>query len=233
MSRYEQRVYGDPLLNEHIAEIIGQRYQMQPTAFVDTTDTDRRYAYICGAIVMPTMMQTGYLLVCGVRYEQPGAMDCLTEYASDDEAEMIDQAVLLQADYGHGVIDVWIGDTTRLMSLMGSAVVSYPIDYDQRDSFQLYIAQVRAALSERRKALYLHDAQRLRNAVLTYRKDQTAKAEAYPELYAAGSLLHTIVMTRPWERAHRLTQLIPTVTDDVETDTESKLDAEIYGGRAW
>jgi hypothetical protein len=232
--KFTLKKYGDPFVNDFIAEMEGIKSISLPTAW---TRGKEKYAYICGAIRMPTFSTPGYLLTVGVEYDTEGKTHCIDEFQSDDETAILDRAKEIQKEYGKGVIDTWLGDASRLMSLSTDAQVSPPIDYDQADAFQIYLIRLKTALSENNKTLQLNGCDILRNSILSFVREKAAKPDEHPAVWCAGAIVHTLCIIRPWTRAVDRIDLVPTRGAEqqayMDKEHEKELVRQVYGGEQW
>jgi hypothetical protein len=237
MSRFVKKLYGSAFVNKFVAEITGKHTHYRPYAWVDC---ESQYSHITGGMILPTFDRPGYLLTVGVRYDESDKIDCLDEFQADDEYEIIERALDVQDEYGPGVISTWWGDPKDLMSLIGDlstdknrVIVSAPIDSNQPDAFQIYTARLRVSLAQGHKALIIGGCNLLRNHVLAFVREKQAKPDNSPAIYVAGSLVHTLLTSRPWEQAYETQDLIPTTHEDYaayEHGQELKrLEGEVWG----
>jgi hypothetical protein len=224
---FKRKLYGDPVVNSHIAEITGQQWHYRPAAWIRG---EEKYSHIAGAIIMPLFHVPGYLLTVGVEHDTPGHMVCLDEFQSEDENVLLGVAQKLQDEYGPDVISIWYGDQARLMSMTttGATYISPAIDSEQTDCFQLYLVRLKTALAAGHKTLTIGDCNILRNAIQSFVREKAAKEQDHPEIYAAGALVHSALMTRPWEYAGDRIKLTPTIPDDPDPMAEMDL-SEVYG----
>jgi len=228
--KFIKKLYGSEFVNKFVAEIEGVHTHHRSHSF---QRGDENYTYIAGSISLPNLEYPGFLITAGTDYETNNII-CLDEFESDKEYELIERAKDLQDEYGD-VIATWFGDPINLMSLVNEneLYVSSPFDYDQKDAFQLYIARLKTALREGHKTLYLKDCHLLRNNILAFVKEKTAKKFNNPAIYTIGSLIHTIVMLQPWERAYTPFELLPTTAEDYlayEHNREmNHLDGQLWG----
>ena len=238
--KFTKKLFGSPFVSQHIAEITGKHFHHRPYAWIRG---DESYSHITGGIAMPTFDQPGYVLAVGVIHDTPVHINCLAELSSDDEYELIDRAQEIQAEYGQGVIENWWGDPASMMSILNErniedpinpVYVADPVDSDKPDSFQIYMSRLRISLRERNKTFFLNDCNSLRNDIIAFVRDKKAKPDIHPALNIAGALIHTILMTTPWEQAIESTSLIPTSPADqaaYEVEQEEKmLEKELWGG---
>ena len=221
MSRYRKELYGDAIVNDFVAMVTGQKFNIRPYAWVDG---DHRYSHIAGAVTMPTFEQPGYLMTVGVRYDDQ-KIEVIEERQSDDEMELIQAALDIQADYGDA-LRFWYGDPTRLAPLVNQidarlAIAPF-LDHNQDDAYQIYIQRLTMSLHQDCKMLYLRDARILQNAVISFVKDRKNRQDDNPVFSTAGGLMHTLMTARPWEQAVEVLKLSPTRADDV-TDYEDRV----------
>ena len=167
-------------------------------------------------------------------------IECIDEYESIDAYDLIKKAQDIQKEYGYGVISNWWGRPEELMPLVneknieGNPIyISHSVDNNQKDAFQIYLARIVVGLSETYQTFFINNCNRLRNYISAFEPISTEKAEKNPALYAAGSILHTLLMMRPWEQAVETVDLIPTNTDELEVYGSKKakeaMYREIYG----
>lgn len=215
--RFRKQLYGDAFVNQFIAEMEGIKTHLRPFAFLD--DAGNEYTHIAGAIAMPTFSQPGYLLSIGIR-RSDDVIECLDEYESDNEYKIIERARKIQSEYGVDDM-IWYGNPVALMPLVGDiqddknrVQIAHPVDYEHDDAFQLYVSRLRVALAAGHKTLIIGDCQHLRNALTAFTTDK-ARMDHHPVITAAGGLVHTMQMLRPWEQATEKTELIPTTTEDI------------------
>lgn len=235
MTRFRKKLYGDAFVNSFIAEMEGITHVNRPLAWVDGTG---RYSHISGAIAMPTFERPGYLLTVGVDFKTE-KFHCIDEYETDSEAELIQKAADITKEYGDALTTLY-GDPARLMplalDLKTPVLISHPIDYDQADAFQLYVARLQTSLMAANKVLVLGDCNALRNHMIAFSKDR-AKAKDNPVIFAAGSLVHTLLTLRPWETARQTIDLAPTLPEEygpwITAQQEKEIVETIYGGQTW
>ena len=102
----------------------------------------------------------------------------------------------------------------------------------QSDAFQIYTARLRAALRKGSKTFVINNCSKLRDQIVSFVKKRGETKENNPAITVAGSLIHTLLMVRPWETSYVKTELIPTMSDDYdawEQDQEMKrLEKELY-----
>lgn len=229
--KFKKKLFGDPVANQHIAEITGLSYHHRPYAW---TRGGQSFSHISGGIALPSFDVPGYLLAIGVRHNTPGHIDCLVELESDDEMFLMDKAQAIQKEYGAGVIENWWGDPGDLMSLVNErhgdnpVLVSSPVDSDQPDYFQICVSRLRVALRSGHKTLNINECNILRNSILSFIKDKQAKAGNNPVLIVAGGLVHTMLMIRPWEQAVESKLLVPTTTEDYAAYAQKKALEGLY-----
>jgi hypothetical protein len=228
--RFHKEIYGDDFVNALIAETEGQRYHSRPFAW---TDGESKYSHIAGAIYLPEIGRNGYLITVGVRYEDQ-RIDVLEEFESAEETEIIAKAREIKEDYGDG-LSMFYSEPSRLMPIVNTdggtyLPVSQALDADAPDAFQIYISQLMVSINNRNKILYLNTADILRSNLKAYAGAVGTQAKDFPVLYAAGSLIHTIVTLRPWEHAVDTTRIIP-IDNEVWSDEReiSGSYEEIYG----
>lgn len=215
MGRFIKKLYGDSFVNTLIADLEGQRYNRRPFEFVD--NDGNCYTHIAGAIAMPTFEHAGYLIVMGVVGDCE-KIDCLEEFESENEIELIQKAMNLQADYGDNVISMWWGNPTALMPIVADinddkkpVLISFPADHDKDDAFQLYVSRIQTSmLRGKNKILWFNDCNIFQNHMRALVKDKSERAKNNPVITAAGSLIHTLLVLRPWEQAIEKIELIPT-----------------------
>ena len=235
MSRFKKHLFGSHFANKFVAKITGQHSHYREYVW---RDGKKEYSHVTGSIALPTFEHQGFLLVIGVERKE-NIMQCLDEFQSEDEYELIERAQEIQDEYGQGVIKNWWGDPTELMSLVNEkniegnpVMISSPIDADQTDCFQLYTARVRQSLSPKNKVLFLNNCNLMMNHILSFVKEKTAKNHN-PAMYVAGSLVHTLLTVRPWEQAFEKFELIPSTTEDYAVYAQTKamrdIEAELYG----
>ena len=235
MPKFTKQLFGDPVVNQHIAEIIGQRTHIRPFAW---TDGDSQYSHITGGMVLPTFDQDGFLITTGVDHKT-NIVHCLEEYESDDPHRIIEVAQRIQKDYGQGVISTWWGNPEKLMSIVNEknkkdnpVLISAPIDSERPDAFGIYTARLKTALSESCKTFYINGCVLLRNHILSFVQDKTAKQDSNPVINIAGAIVHTLMVTRPWEQAIERKELIPTTQEVHAQYTHEKaireLEQQVY-----
>jgi len=236
MPKFIKQIFGDPYINQLIAEVEGQKTHTRPFLW---ESEDKSYSHITGGIILPTFDVPGYLLTVGVD-PNTNKIECLDEYESSDPYAMIQKAQDIQTEYGP-VISNWWGNPVSLMPLVneinieGNPVfISAPVDSNQPDVFHIYLARLKVALSKQLKALQIEDCDILRNHISSFVQDKQAKESNHPALYITGAIIHTLLMTRPWEQAVEKLKLIPTTTEEYASyeneQAEKAIFAEIYGG---
>ena len=234
--RFKKKIYGSPIVNLFIAHVEGQKTHERPFAWVDG---DKKYSHITGAVILPTFNQPGFLLTVGVRHKS-NIIDCLDEYESHDPYAMIRQAQKIQSEYGYGVIANWWGDPSELMSIVlelntpkNPVFIADPVDADQPDAFYLYLSQLKIVLSESNKTFYINDCNLVRNYIRSFSQEKARIADN-PAFYITGALIHTLLLTRPWEEAVERIELIPTTTEEYaiyqNEQAEKMIYNNIYGG---
>jgi hypothetical protein len=182
---------------------------------------------------MPTFEHDGYILTIGIRYDDQ-KMECLEEHQIEREIELIKKAAEIRDDYGPA-LSTFYGDPLAMMPVIHGQKkpisVAPPLGYDLDDSFQLYIMQIQGSLLNETKRLILGDCNILRNNILSFVKDRNARSKDNPVLVAAGSLVHTLLTSRPWEQAVEKVELIPTTGRDqafMSAEEEKAVMAELY-----
>jgi len=231
IAKYRKKLYGDPFVNDFIAQMEGIRYNNRPYAWID--DAGNRYSHIAGAIAMPTFEHDGYLITVGIRYDDQ-KMECLEEHQIEREIELIKKAAEIRDEYGPA-LSVFYGDPMAMMPVIHGQKkpisVAPPLAYDLDDSFQLYIMQIQGSLLNETKRLILGNCNILRNHFASFVKDKNARSKDNPVLVAAGSLVHTLLTSRPWEQAVEKVELIPTTGRDhafMSAEEEKMVMAELY-----
>jgi hypothetical protein len=208
----------------------------RPLAWIDTDK--KRYSHISGAIAMPTFELPGYLLTIGIEFETE-KLHCIDEYETDAEMELIQRAGEISDEYGEA-LSMLYGDPARLMplalDLQKPVLISHPIGHDLDDAFQLYVSRLQSSLMSGNKVLMLNDCQVLRNNVMAFTRDK-AKAKDNPVIYAAGSLVHTLLTLRPWETSAERIDLVPTLPEEqgpwITEQDEKTVMQQVYGGETW
>jgi len=229
--KFEKKIYGDPLVNAIIAKAEGQKTHSRPYVWVSG---DKEYSHITGGVILPKIDVPGFLLTIAVRSES-NIIECLDEYESMDAYELIKKAQGIQTEYGVGVIQNWWGNPEELMSLVneknieGNPVyISAPIDSNQKDAFQIYIARLVVGLSETYQTFFINNCQRLRNHISSFVPDGSERADKNPAIYLAGSIIHTLLLARPWEQAVETIQLIPTEFDEFQLYEQEQRKINLY-----
>lgn len=233
--KFIKKLLGSPVVNQHIAEITGQKTHTRPYVWIRK---DEVFSHITGGMVLPTFDQPGFLVTIGV-HPETNVFYALDEFKNTDPYEIIRKAQAIQKEYGQGVIQNWWGNPKDLMSIVNEiniegnpVLISQPVDYDAKDSFPLYTARLKTALAESYKTFYLNQCTSLRNHILAFAQDKTAKAESNPAVAITGALIHTLLIMRPWEQSVETTELIPTSYEDFaayESDRAMKeLEQELY-----
>jgi len=236
LTRFKKEIYGDSFVNQLVAQTTNKKTHERPYAWVDNNNA---YSHITGALRLPTFDFPGFLLTVGVRYNDFIKIDCLEEFESDDPYLLIDKAKSIQKDYGQEVIKNWWGDPVELMSIVGEKnkknpiYISSPADYNQSDAFLTYVARLKTALSPSNKSLYIHNCNLLRNHISSFQRNNKIKEHENIALFVTGSLLHTLLLARPWEYALDIIELIPTDFKDyaayANEQVEKDIMNEIYG----
>jgi hypothetical protein len=236
MPKFKKQLFGDPIVNQHIAEVTGQKYHNCPFAWVSGKAS---YSHITGGIILPSFDHPGFLLTVGVRHKDQ-KYELIEEFESWEDRELQEKATSIQKEYGSGVISNWWGDPTKLMALVNQkninsdepVFISTPPDFEQKDSFQIYVISLHTALRRGNKVLYIGKCSKLKN----YLEDfilMGAKAENHPAVNLAGWLVHTLNIYRPWEQAVESTALIPTAPEDFYIHESEKaikeLEDLVYG----
>ena len=215
---------------------MGLRTHSRPFAWIRDKE---KYSHITGGLALPTFEQPGYLITMGVQHST-NIIHCMTELESSDPYEIIRQAQNIQTEYGQGVIKNWWGNPEELMSIVNEinikgnpVLISQPIDFEIKDSFSIYTARLKTALAASYKTLFLNDCMILRNSIQSFIPDKVAKDKNNPAVNIAGGLVHTLLMTRPWEQAIEVRELIPTRHEDYAEYVSEKairdLEAEVFG----
>lgn len=238
--KFIKKLLGSPVVNRHIAEITGQKTHTRPYVWSATKafKKNEEYSHITGGMVLPTFDKPGFLLTIGV-HPETNAFYVIDEFESDDSYAIIRKAQEIQEYYGKGVIQNWWGNPETLMSIVNEVnikgnpvLISQPIDHDRVDSFPLYTTRLKTALSASYKTLYLGEANRLRNHILAFVQDKTAKAVDNPAVAITGALVHTLLIMRPWEQSVEKTELVPTSFEDFAAYESKKamevLEQELY-----
>ena len=230
MTNFSKKLYGSAFVNQYVAMVTGQKKHHRPHSYIRGGEN---YTYIAGSIALPSLEFPGFLVTAGTDYKTNDII-CINEFESDVEHELIDEAKRLQEEYGQGVIQTWYGNPENLMALVNEEDlrVTHPVDYNQTDAFQLYVARIKTALREGHKSLYLKNCERLINHILSFVKEKSAKKFNNPAIYAIGSLVHTIVTLRPWERANTKFDIIPTLHDEY-TEYASKVASKHIEKQLW
>jgi len=214
--KFKKQKFGDPLVNQHVAEVTGQKYHNRPYAWVCG---NKKYTHITGGIILPTFTQPGFLLTIGVRQDQK--FEPIEEYQSWEDGKLQEKARAIQKEYGYGVISNWWGDPEKLMSLVNQSnikseqpvFISTPPDFEQKDSFQIYVISLHTSLLRGNKVLFLHNCATLKNYLDGF-VSLGAKSDDHPAINLAGWLVHTLNIYQPWTQAIETTELIPTSATD-------------------
>jgi len=233
--KFKKKIYGSPVVNQHIAKITGQKTHIRPYVWISG---NKKYSHITGGMVLPTFTQHGFLLTIGVEPDTNN-FHVIDEYESEDPYQIIKKAQGIQKDYGPGVIENWWGNPADLMSIVNEVniegnpiLISQPIDFDMPDSFALYVTRLKTSLAASHKTFFIGDGNILRNHLLSFVEDKTAKPDSYPVVDITGSLIHTLLIMRPWEQSVDTMELIPTTHEDyAEYESEKAirdLEMEIY-----
>lgn len=233
--RFKKEIYGDPLVNEFIATAEGERTHSRPYAWIDK---DRKYSHITGGLILPTMTVPGFLITIGVEYES-NIMHCLDEFEVTKDAsvfEMIEKAQAIQKEYGHNVVSNWWGDPKQLMPLVNErnikgdpVYISAPMDYDQKDAFEIYLARLKVAFSVGYKNLFINDCGLFENHMRSFIQDSKAKSNINPAIYITGAIIHSILVQRPWEQAVETLQLMPTTFEETAIYEHEQAERAIWG----
>ena len=237
--RFQKEIYGDPLVNEFIATAEGERTHSRPYAWCDGK---KKYSHITGGLILPTMITPGFLLTVGVEHES-NIMHCLDEFEKDntggvsgDPYKLIRRAQAIQKEYGPGVIQNWWGNPESLMPLVNEVnikgnpvLISSPIDDDQKDAFNIFLARLKVALSANYKTFYLNSCNLLKNHIRSFIKDNQAKAVINPAMYITGAIIHTLLMQRPWEQACEVLELLPTTFEETAIYEAEQAEKAVWG----
>jgi len=223
MPRFKKETYGNPFTNAFVAEMEGIEANVRDYAYRDAKDN--LYSHITGGIILPTFSHKGYLLTVGVKYDDTITFDCIDEFETDDAYELVAKAKEIQKEYGEGIITNWWGDPLQLMSIVNElniedtkqepVRISSPIDYNQTDNFEIYTARIKVALNKTHKTLYLGETNLVRNYIMSFIEEKGAKQDSNPSIYVLGSVVHTLLIMRPWEQAVEVTDLVPTTFEDI------------------
>ena len=231
--RFKKKLYGDPFVNDFISQMEGLKYNNRPYAWIDS-ETDERYSCISGALVMPTFEHDGYLITAGVRYDDQKII-CLEEYQTENEIELIREAARIKDLYGDA-LNVFYGNPHTTMPIVRDmkkpVLISPPLDFETADNFQIYVSRLQSSLMIEAKALMIADCNILRNHLMAFTKDKSARSDNNPVLYAAGSMVHTLLTARPWEQAVEKVKLFDTTGRDeafMEQEEEKAVMAALYG----
>ena len=239
MTKFKKVLYGDAYVNSFIAEMEGQTYNERPFAF---KRDDELYTHITGGIALPSLDKTGFFVTVGVN-KSDQTFQCIDEFESKDEFELIKRARDIQEEYGHKTIQNWWGDAERLMTIINESrkeknpvLISSPADFDHNDAFQIYYARLMVSLRSSDKVLHLNDCNILKSNIIEFVKDKTSSIKENPSVAMMGWLVHTLFSYRPWEYAVESIRLIPTTDDGnrIATDTnEAKaIHNQLYGSVA-
>ena len=232
MPKFTKKLLGSAFVNKFVAEIQGKRSHEREYLWMGG---ERPYTHITGGIILPQFEASGYIVTVGVG--KNNRFHCLEEFESRDELDLISRAKSLQAEYGPGVIRTWWGDAEHLMSLVNDGdnpvIISFPIDYDKSDSFQIYRARLGVSLLNNAKQFYFHDCDKLKSQVVAFNRDKTASEKNNPAVAMLGWVVHTLLMYRPWEQAVERIELIPTTMEEhmiyADQQAERDLYSEVYG----
>lgn len=230
--RFKKKLYGDPFVNDFIAEMEGQKYNIRPYAWIDSK-TGERYSCLSGALAMPTFEHDGYMITAGVRYDDQKII-CLEEYQTDNEIELIREAARIKDRYGDS-LHVFYGNPHTMMPIVRDmkkpVLISPPLDFETADNFQIYMSRLQSSLMVEAKSLMIADCNILRNHLMAFTKNKSARSDNNPVLYAAGSMVHTLLTARPWEQAVENIELIPTTGRDeafMKQEEEKAVMAHLY-----
>ena len=240
MTRFKKEIYGNPYTNNFIAKMEGIEAVIREYSF---NDGKRKYSHITGAIILPTFEQPGYLVTIGVEYGDKIKFYCLDEFESDDAFELIKKAQGIQQDYGEDVISHWWGNPLDLMSIVNEINIrdeknpiriSDPIDANRTDNFEIYTARIKVSLSSEHKTLFLDDANIIRNHIMAFIQAKGEKSGNNPAMHVLGSLIHTLLIMRPWEQAVEKVDMIGTSFEEIANyeyeQTMKYLHRDLEGG---
>ncbi len=232
---------GDPEVNRQVAEIIGMKYHERDFYF---EHNGRKYAHFTGGVAWPGFQIDGYAVIVGVESSEPHLIQCLWEMESDDAGELFRGCLKAQKKLGKGkypeICGEWWGNPERMMSLIseknlqgrGDMMIAHPPDYDEKDAFQIYLAQLKTNIMQTNKVLKLNDSTILRNSLSSFISGEKVTEETHPPIAVAGWLVHTLLAYRPWEQAVVREELIPTDQQEYGQYEHQKAVEEIMGG-AW
>lgn len=233
--RFKKEIYGDVLVNEFIATAEGERTHSRPYAWIGK---DKKYSHITGGLILPTLSIPGFLITIGVEYES-NIMYCLDEFEVTKDGsvfEMIEKAQEIQKEYGKGTVSNWWGDPEQLMPLVnernikGNPVyISAPIDFSQRDAFEIYLARLKVAFSVGYKNLFINDCILFKNHIQSFIQDSKAKSDINPAIYITGAIIHSLLMQRPWEQAVETLQLLPTTFEETAIYESEQAEKALWG----
>ena len=235
MTRFKKKLYGSAFANQFVAKTMGQHSHRRQRAWIDG---DKEYSHITGGIILPTVETPGFLVTIGVSSEGD-RLDCLDEFESKDEMAIVDRAKGIQTEYGEGVITNWWGDAGKLMSIVNErnaenpVYISHPIDFQEKDAFEIYVARIKVALWEKSKMFYFMGCTKVRGYCIAFNQDRVASLRNNPIVGMVGWVIHTLLILRPWDVAYEELELIPTEPEEFAEYEQAKtmrdLEGEVWG----
>ncbi len=238
---FKKVLTGDPVVNEHIAMVTGQKYHVRPY-YWQNQETGEEYNYITGGIVWPALNNDGYAFTVGVQAGETLAFQCLEEKRTlDDNAELFEWCIERQEAYGCGqdsnLLPWWYGDPERLMSLTNEKninhkknrlVITPPPDFTERDAFQTYFSRLTVAILPGTKTLWINDCQTLKNSLSSFTVGDGVDKED-PVINCAGWTIHALLSYEPWKSTVKKKRIGENSFEERALDHERKFQRRVRG----
>ena len=248
MSLIEQKTYGNEFSNTLIAMAEGQKYHTRPIRYLYTElkskFTGTEYTCISGGLVWPSLKYPGYAIIVGV-VEDGKEIHCLEEFTTKDIGTLYNFCSEAQERYDRikydNVIKTWWGNPDKIMSLVHEREVSKrlsissPPDSEKEENFQIYLNRLITLNYKSNKVIQWGDCELAKIGVMALTQGDDLKTEHNPVVACAGWLMHSIILYKPWRKAVKKIDLIPTTKDEITEykikEDEKSMYREIMGGR--
>lgn len=207
-----------PPINPHIARILGQQFVPKPIIYLHT-ESGQEFSHIAGGLAYPSAYAPGFVAVVGVDWVEGDAeppIRVLDEAESHTVEGLLNECLKLRERYGYpeyrGILDLWIGDHERFLTLVGDfnlkhskdnkhgVYIAPPPDLDQPDHFEIFMRRLQGLLGSRKagKRLFLEGSTPLQNQLQNLPPDALDDADRFPALLALGGLVHHLMSVKPW-----------------------------------
>jgi hypothetical protein len=244
----EQKTYGEDFSNKLIAAAEGQKYHTRPVRYrltdPDSRFKDTEYTCIAGGLIWPTLEYPGYAIIVGV-VEDGEKIHLLEEFKTEHIGLLYNYCSEAQERYGKvkfkNVLSTWWGNADKIMSLVHEReaskrlFITEPPDSEKEENFQIYLNRLITLSYKDNKVIKWGDCKEAKNSFLSLVKSDSLKKEHNPVIACTGWLIHAIIIYKPWRRATKRIDLIPTTTEEISEHrrkrAEKHMVREIMGGR--